>query len=458
MKSDRREIYQQLRREFPSFIYEGYSYGLRNNEMRIEFHFNASNRYHFRPQLSFQLPPDFRAEKISDSLLRNIIFNMGMVELISYWKAVCSPKVIIKAFSLSPEQLRWWKKLCRHGLGEFFYENGIVPGDDFMEIIAEGRESLAKSPFHGNDEILVPVGGGKDSVVTMELLSAGRPCRPFMINPLKASLRSVKIAGYSGDDPISLQRNIDPLLLELNDKGYLNGHTPFSAMLAFTSLLVAAVHGMGEIALSNESSANEPSIPGTKINHQYSKSLEFEVDFRHYVSYYITDGIEYYSFLRPLNELQIAGIFANYRQHFNSFRSCNVGSRSDSWCGKCPKCLFTYIILSPFIDPEKLKNIFGHDLLDDRELLPLLKQLTGIADEKPFECVGTVGEVNAALHDIAGKYPGNEKPALLKYYLSHTAGDTKKVSGIGKYLRAFEKHCIPDKETENMLKEVIHGL
>ncbi len=168
-------------------------------------------------------------------------------------------------------------------------------------------------------------------------------------------------------------------------------------MLAFYTLLAACLSGRRYIALSNESSANEPTVQGSDVNHQYSKSVSFESDFRDYVKRQLSDRLSYYSFLRPLSELQIARLFAGHQAYFPVFRSCNAGSKTDSWCGNCPKCLFAFIILSPFIAPETLNGIFGKNLLADANLLPVLKELCGESEVKPFECVGTREEVCMAL-------------------------------------------------------------
>ena len=67
-------------------------------------------------------------------------------------------------------------------------------------------------------------------------------------------------------------------MLQLNSEGYINGHTPFSAIVAFSSVLTAALNGQKYITLSNENSANESTVKDSKVNHQYSKSYEFELD------------------------------------------------------------------------------------------------------------------------------------------------------------------------------------
>ncbi|MEI7983130.1 MAG: hypothetical protein WCI71_15880, partial [Bacteroidota bacterium] len=332
----------------------------------------------------------------------------------------CSPLVIIRPYALTPGQTIWWKKLYFHGLGEFFYLNALdVNEGSFMQIDVASVASLPALPFYQRDSVIVPVGGGKDSAVTLEIIGSRMESIPLIMNPRKASLETIFSKGFTQDTYVEIRRTIDPVLLKLNEQGFLNGHTPFSALLAFQSTLAAALTGCRHIALSNESSASEVTVKGTAINHQYSKSLEFESDFRDYLGKYISPDINYFSFLRPLNELQIASLFAQFPRYHGIFRSCNVGSKTDIWCGKCAKCLFTYIILSPFLPEDDLVRIFGSNLLkapSGEELKPLFDQLTGLADEKPFDCVGTVDEVNLALCEIIRQADPLSLPCLLAYY------------------------------------------
>jgi len=265
----------------------------------------------------------------------------------------------------------------------------------------------------------------------------------LIMNPRGASSATANIAGFE-NNTIVIKRFLDKKLLELNEQGFLNGHTPFSALLAFVSVLSAAITGKKYIALSNESSANESTVVGTMVNHQYSKSLEFEADFREYVRESLTKDIHYFSLLRPLSELQIASIFAKNSAYFNDFRSCNVGSKTNIWCGKCSKCLFTFIILSPFIEPKVLVEIFGNNLLNNSELKQFFDELTGVADVKPFECVGTVDEVNIALCLAMKMYDG-ELPFLLKYF--------KKIKDTNYCKNAINLSKLSNIETEHFLED-----
>ena len=272
------------------------------------------------------------------------------------------------------------------------------------------------------------------------------------MNPRGATVECAAKAGFPMEEVLVIRRTIDPTLLELNKEGYLNGHTPFSAMLAFYTRLASALSGIPNVALSNENSANESTVKGSYVNHQYSKSLEFEDDFREYVNEELRmkneeSSFNYFSFLRPLSELQIAMLFSRFTAYHDVFRSCNVGSKQDVWCGHCAKCLFAYIILSPFIEPERLNEIFGKSMLDDTSLELEFRQLIGEAETKPFECVGTVSEVQQALDMTLKRWYPTSRPALLKNYRS---------KGVSSRIDTIEKTGNLSSEERRILEQAIN--
>ena len=412
-RTDNQAKFDALRREFGTFTFVKQTVTRTEGKLSLAFDFSLDDRYFFRPTLEIPTRPFFDWDGISDEQLQSLSFQIGMTELVSYWKIACPKRVVVKPFSLTESQKSFWKKLYYNGLGEFLYLNSITVSEaDLMEIdspklpmsfprrMCEGMESMGSIQF--KEQTLVPVGGGKDSVVTLECLRREMPVIPLIVNPRGATLNCVRTAGYAENDFIVINRTLDPTMLKLNAEGYLNGHTPFSALMAFISVLVAFGSRSKYIALSNENSANEATVPGTNINHQYSKSIEFERDFRNYVAENLNNKVQYFSFLRPLSELQIASLFAQCEAYHPVFRSCNVGSKTDSWCGHCQKCLFTWIILSPFLSREKLTAIFGKDLMADASLRPIFEELNGTAPVKPFECVGTVEEVRACMKAVNG--------------------------------------------------------
>ena len=275
--------YNSLREEYQFFRFQRYDYTLNDESLSVKFYFSIDDKYFFTP--SFELPTRkfYSFNDLDNNKLDTIVFNIGMIELISYWKLACPKKVLIAPYSLDDNQIRWWKKLYFNGLGEFFYLNGIKENvNDFMEIINESEKSCDKINIQLKESALVPVGGGKDSVVTLELLKNKMPIIPLIINPRGATTECVITAGFSEEQVAVIKRTLDPTMLKMNNEGFLNGHTPFSAMLAFYTLLIGFLTNSKYIALSNESSANEPTVPDTEVNHQYSKSVAFENDFRNY--------------------------------------------------------------------------------------------------------------------------------------------------------------------------------
>lgn len=406
--------YNELRNKYDTFIYDNYEIEELENTTKITYNFIVPSLTQYKPTL------ELKKFKI-DSFTKNLIFHIGLVELVSYWKAACSKNVIIKAGYINKEQIEFFKKLYFYGLGELFYTNGITPNyDDFINIKCELKEQNIEIPNYVGNGNLIPIGGGKDSNVTLEIMKSDfedNLC--FIINPKQVTLSCAQTAGYSNEKIVTVKRTIDKNLIELNKQGFINGHTPFSALVAFLSYFNAYITGKKYILLSNESSANESNVDGTKINHQYSKTYEFECDFNEYTKKYFKIDIKYFSLLRPLSEYQIAMLFSNYEKYHEIFKSCNVGSKKEPWhwCCSCPKCLFVYIILSPFLYKEKLIRIFGEDLFEKEDLLDIFIELTGYGKTKPFECVGTYEEVRYAITKTISKL--DKKPYLLKYYKEH---------------------------------------
>ncbi len=401
--------FNELREKHKSLIYHSYEI----TENGFVFHFSIDD-IHFYPSWSFEKA--LLSEAKDNKLLEYAVFNLGMVELVSYWKCACPKKIYINCGSLDNYQIAWWKKLYIKGLGEFCHRNNIIPGDDFFEIVPVDKNSIIFNASSRLNGVLIPVGGGKDSIVTMELLGKHSQNKCYIINPRQPVIDTALTAGYNEADIIGVRRTIDKELLRLNSEGYLNGHTPFSSIVAFSSWIFAYLSGKKYIALSNESSANEVNVTGTEVNHQYSKSTEFEADFRDYISRYFGGTPEYFSLLRGWSEWQITKKFASLPKYLNIFQSCNVGSKTDSWCGKCAKCLYVYIMLAAFLPDEKLIGIFGSNMLNTSDFEELFNGLVYPDYDKPFECVGTKNEINLALQ-AAYKLRGNNTPLLLQKYI-----------------------------------------
>lgn len=389
-----------LRAKHPVLHFHGWEH----SDRQVIFFLELEPGIKFSPKLEFEftlkeIPPTF-------------FFHLGLMEILSYWKAACPARILIHCGQPPPKVLPFWTKLFRLGLSEFYFVNKIAPNEALPEIAFEGPEISMARPSSTSGGLIL-CAGGKDSAVSLELLKSVDHHRAFCLNPTPAALATIERAGY--ERPLVVRRYIDPELLRLNAAGYLNGHTPFSAYLAFLSSLAAYSNGLAYVIASNEKSANEPNTTqgDLVVNHQYSKTFEFETDFRKYGSEFLTDSVSYFSFLRPLNELQIARLFARFPDQHDVFRSCNRAQATNSWCGECPKCAFVFAALVPFLGLDKTCKIFGQNLFDKQIILEHLQALAGETGHKPLECVGTYEETRWALSAAGIRSGSRPDPKIL---------------------------------------------
>lgn len=416
-------IYTKLREKYPYFEYSSYEYKLEKNLLVLKFNYDISNKLHFIHKVKFDLKKNVES-KIESASFSNLVFHLGLAEMFSYWKLVCSGNIQISAGYLNKEQISWWKDLLIEGMGQYFYENKIdFLLNDFIKITSIEESKDFKLVEVSGSKTLVPMGGGKDSVVTLETLINNKMTDAVIIvSPTTpASFNIAKVSGVK--KILNVSREIDNNLINLNSKRFLNGHIPYTNVLFFISLIAAYINEYKYVAFSNEKSSDEVNVRylGKDINHQFSKTYEFENKFRDYNQKFLSN-INLFSFLRPLYEIQIAKLFSKYNRYLRIFRSCNVGQRENKWCCKCPKCLSTFILLTPFIKIEKLIKVFSRNLFEDDQLIYILDNLLSENCVKPFECVGTREELKVALY-LYTKDKRNNLSVLLKYadkkYLSN---------------------------------------
>ncbi len=383
---------EELRSRHSHFVYQRYAISHAGERLTFRSQFTTTPDLVFTPEVTIDGVSQEVLRDCPPGVLENMAFHLGLMEIPSYWKATCAPNIVVKAAPMNGPQLEWLKDLLLQGMGEFFFVNDIdFTGPEFITLRSESatgqlpRDERARS----SHRVLVPLSGGKDSIVTWETLSRhGLELGTMALNPTQAAEQILVLSGCS--QPIRVRRVIDSNLLQLNARGYLNGHTPFSSYLAFLAVTCASLFGFGRVAMSNERSSDEGNVVyrGRSVNHQYSKSLDFERKFQWYAAHYLASGFEFFSFLRPLFEIQITRVFAKATRYHAAFRSCNRGQARNAWCGSCPKCLAVYSMLFPFLDTVEVWRIFSQDLFSRPELASIALDLL-TPGNKPFECVGT---------------------------------------------------------------------
>ncbi|MDX1569896.1 MAG: endonuclease domain-containing protein [Xanthomonadales bacterium] len=418
------------------FRFSGWDYAA--DDARIELHYRlVPDDIEFTETIRFPDPvhrPDHETMAPRIELLH-------LLAGVSYYKAACPPQIEIDR-PPSPAVARLVETVYRNGLGEFAYCNELT--DLRRRIVLPDGTGTIAPPSKGREGIVVPLGGGKDSLVSVDLLErAGRDFRLISVG----SSKLIQAVAATIDRPhLRIDRRISPRLLELNRLGALNGHVPITAILAGVMLCAAPVYGFDTVVMSNERSADSANLvldDGFQVNHQYSKTFAFEKDFSDLVQTRIDPAFRYFSLLRGHPELAISRYFAEHCRRFHGvFSSCNGnfrldGAAGDRWCRDCPKCRFVFLMMAPFLPPGELTAIFGANLLDDAAQAAGYAELLGLAGSKPFECVGEIAESQAAL-GLLLEHPAWQDMAVVRQFSGQLAPQP-----AGSWLTGLGETAIP---------------
>jgi UDP-N-acetyl-alpha-D-muramoyl-L-alanyl-L-glutamate epimerase len=336
---------------------------------------------------------------------------------LSYYKAGAARVVDLAETPVGERGRELLRSALLDGLGEFAYRNQL----DLDDVVVEGgRAAAGYQPSRDPSRVLIPFGGGIDSVVTVESL-VHLPRSLFVVSPATGRFAPLEAtAAVTGLDAVRATRHLDPQILR-GDDNFFNGHVPVTAMVTLLAVIGALASGHGAVAMSNEHSASAPNLRwrDRDVNHQWSKSWAAEVLIAAAVAERIGDEFLVASYLRDRSELWVAQRFAELRQYHRVFRSCNrafnqrVGERAASWCRRCDKCLFIDLVLAPFVDRGALRDIFGGEPLSDPRLDESLRALVGLGlEHKPFECVGDPDESAVALDQVSRRADWADVPRL----------------------------------------------
>jgi UDP-N-acetyl-alpha-D-muramoyl-L-alanyl-L-glutamate epimerase len=388
------------RAAFKSFRFLGRELGP-DGKLRLDYALDEELFFSERIELPVAAPLSDAQREQAGGLLALLHWVAG----VSYFKAALPPEISCESGAPGPAAAALLEALYSEGLGELAYTNRLhaLPRPVFPRGAPPSRGA---PPPDRLERLLVPVGGGKDSAVAIEIARrSGAVLALFSIGNAPPIARTADAAGLPH---LIASRTLDPLLFELNAAGALNGHIPITAIVTCVALLTAALHGFDAVAMANERSASAANLQwdGVDVNHQFSKGLAAE----RLLSAAVTETgvpVRQFSILRPASELAIARAFAGMAQYHSAFTSCNAIFRIDpalraaSWCCDCPKCRFVFLALAPFSTPAHLREVFGADLLDDEAQFEGFALLAASGGHKPFECVGEEQESVGAMRLLA---------------------------------------------------------
>jgi hypothetical protein len=388
--------------QYQTFVFDSYNF---NSTTGVaEFVYGYDETLRFTETFRF----NFEFKEYDQEVLYRALDMLFFMAGISYYKLYLAPAIKISMGRIDAELAEFLNQTYRHGLGEFCYVNQLplISTDIFISNSAP----LPVLETTSRSGMLIGLGGGKDSLVSVELFRRAENISTWSVGHKSQLSPLVERIGLAHN---WVERSWDQSLIEHNSTGAYNGHVPISAILACAGVVTAVLSDKSDVVVSNEQSANEPTLEylGNPINHQYSKSQAFEVSFQQLLNANFGNSLHYYSLLRPFSELKIAEMFAPYFDDYHDvFSSCNKAFRHDQqamfWDGSCAKCAFVFLALTPFVEQSKLEALFsGKNLLRDEALVPMYKQLLGIEGDKPLECVGEVKECRAAMRLAQAIYP-----------------------------------------------------
>lgn len=345
---------------------------------------------------------------------------LHLIAGVSYYKAAVPGEIRIDGEPIDAATAALLERVYRNGLGEFAYRNGLDLRDR-LHFPADAAPAPAAPALGLRPHALVAIGGGKDSLVSIEALRAEGVEQT--VTWIGGSQLIAACAAHTGLPTLNIGRQLAPQLFEFNRQGAWNGHIPVTAVNSAIMAFAAVLHGVDQVVFSNERSASYGSqIPGTgEVNHQWSKGWAFESAFGDHLQSHVAADLHYYSLLRPLSELAVARQFAKTDRYDAHFSSCNrnfhiLGERPTSrWCGVCPKCHFVFLALAPFMPKLRLVGIVGRNLLDDPAQIPGFDALLEYGDHKPFECVGEGRESRAAMALLAQRPDWREDAVIRRF-------------------------------------------
>jgi hypothetical protein len=395
--------------KYEAMLFPGYAFDPATGVATFDYLLDGRQPERFTETITFPV-----SDRPVPDTFHRVLDLLHVVAGVSYYKAGAPPRVQAPT-PVPAEAAALFTAVYTKGLAEYAYRNDLPYVLDL--VVDVPSLTPAASPVHNADlRPLSAVGGGKDSIVTLEILrAAGLDPVPFSVNPNQV-IAGVNAA--SGLPALAARRRLDPRLFELNAAGALNGHIPVTAINSLIAVATAAWHGLGPVVMSNERSASDPNLiwNGHEVNHQWSKGVAAEGLLRAAVTAHAGLTEPYFSLLRTLSELHIARLFAHYRAYDDSVTSCNRAFKlhdpTARWCGDCPKCRFVFLALAPFMPRERLAHIFGRDLFADEGQVPGFKELLGVDAHKPFECVGEVAESVVALAMMSEQDQWRDSPVL----------------------------------------------
>ncbi|NER34912.1 MAG: hypothetical protein F6J93_12975 [Oscillatoria sp. SIO1A7] len=425
------------------------------------FKFSTKVFYH---DVSF----DSLKKRYSESSIQKVAAHIALFEGMK----LCSlfPKyydISAIADSLAEPVVELFGKIYNGVFAQHLYENNVI---DYAgpEIIYSGSlgESEPAAIEGDGRTVLAGCGGGKDSAVAMKILQeAELPFASMQYSHTvygKADLQHNLISGVIEHvNPVRAHKIsiyddfIDYPFLHLYFPGNSGITVPETPVSIFEAIPLMLDGGYNYLALAHEKSANTGNLfwdsLGREVNHQWGKGYEAEKLLKEFVRENLVQNFTYFSILQPIYDYRIFKNMARYPELLPKIHSCNI---KKPWCKKCPKCAYVWLGLMAVFPPELVDAVFGVNLFDDLDLLPTFRQMVGLTEHTPFECIGEIDESRLAMKACLEKgLSGKALDMFEREVLSNRSIDWEQLER--KYNGLYDtEHSIPE-EIFSKIRELL---
>lgn len=436
--------------QMASFVFDAVAFDLASGELRLGYalrNAEGNTAHAFEECIRFPGAP-FALSEEQQHALEQVFRWLHWAAGVSYFKAAVPPKMTFAHAAPSRLEAGVLNEVYRLGLGEFLHENQLSLADHDLFGAADAWTDAPVASVTPK-KALTAIGGGKDSLVSIEALRAAGVAQTLIYVGKSPLIEAC--CEHTGLPWQRIERKLSPQLFALNRQGAYNGHIPVTLINSLILIAHALLTGHDAVVFSNERSASYGSlIEGSgEVNHQWSKGFDCErmiAALLHHAKVPVT----YFSLLRPWAELAVASQFAKLDHYDQVFSSCNrnfhiLGDKPEQrWCQQCPKCLFVFLALAPFVAKPRLVAIFGKNLLDEPKLIDGFEALLEFGASKPFECVGEGQESRAAMWALSQRADWAEDAVVLHFKKHILPNIQTDALALDDWLEPSDEHRVPE--------------
>jgi len=151
-------------KRFETFVFKSYNFDQSTKLLTLVYGLDEAVTLTETYRFDFDFAPDLD-QKLLNAAVEALFYMAG----VSYYKAYLPPKIVLNPeASLDQEGADFFGSTYQNGLGEFFYVNHLDPKTPVN--FQPNSPEIPRLQSSDHEGLLIGIGGGKDSLVTAELL------------------------------------------------------------------------------------------------------------------------------------------------------------------------------------------------------------------------------------------------------------------------------------------------